>query len=518
MLSSKEIIYKTGISRATLNNYIRLGILPRPLVRVPDTDPGDARRLGYFQVEVLDRIREVQRLKEEGMNMAEIAARYSGQTTSAGEETNQAGGTQPASPPAAAAPPPAPAPATPPVQAQGRDGLRVTIDSLSAPAYMVNYNFEITWLNDAAKKTVLGGLESLPSSTEARNVFGFLLGSQACTECGPCHELLRFHFSLAKRRAPATGFFSLCKNAPAEQLGLLERLYHEAEAHPVHPIVESNVSAPGSEGHCTPYHVYALIFREGILFVYAPGGPGSDSLLALLSRRDEVIRDLVRRRLPMLTHLVVLVADLQESVCICSELPPEEYFELINQIWSAMEPIFRRYYSTYGKHAGDGMVYYFFPQPDCSYVMNGLVAAHEMRATMQRISKEWQLRKGWSRELYLNTGLDEGQEWLGTFQTVSRVEFTVLGDTINHAARLSDFARYGAVWATKNLMGRLTTEQRQRVKFGVRRRAEQGREVFVASTYANAGSLADLSVGRHEKLKDIATLPITEIVEIAAAG
>jgi class 3 adenylate cyclase len=261
--------------------------------------------------------------------------------------------------------------------------------------------------------------------------------------------------------------------------------------------------------------VYSLTFREGILFVCVPGGPGSDHLLALLSRRDEVIRDLVRKRLPVLTHLAVLVADLQESVKICSELPPEEYFELVNQIWSAMEPIFRRYYGTYGKHAGDGMVYYFFPQPDCSYVMNGLVAAQEMRGAMRRISKEWQLRKAWSRELYLNTGLNEGQEWLGTFQTASHVEFTVLGDTINHAARLSDFARYGAVWATKNYMGKLTTEQRQRVEFGVRRTAEQGREVFVASTYASVGSLMDLSVGRHEKLKDIATVPITEIVEVA---
>jgi class 3 adenylate cyclase/DNA-binding transcriptional MerR regulator len=504
VLSSKEIISKTGISRGTLNNYISLGILPRPLVRSPDDSADDARRLGYFPETVLDRIREIQALKDRGMTMAEISARYSGQSTQVGSGA-----------PAAAAATPAPATAAPPLTDQGREGLRVTIDSLPEPAYMVNYNFEITWLNDAARRTVLGGLDALPSSTEARNVFRFLLGGQACTTCEPCHELLRFHFALAKHRAPASGLFTLCKDAPAEQLGLLDRLFHEAEPASVHPIAESIVNAPGEGGHCSPYHVYALAFREGILFVYVPGGPGSDSLLALLSRRDEVIRDLVRRRLPVLTHVAVLVADLQDSVRICSELPPEEYFELINQIWSAMEPIFRRYYGTYGKHAGDGMVYYFFPQPDCSYVMNALVAAQEMRATMQRISKEWQLRKGWSRELYLNTGLNEGQEWLGTFQTASHVEFTVLGDTINHAARLSDFARYGAVWATKHLMGRLTAEQRQRVRFGVRRSAEQGREVFVASTYANVGGLMELSGGRLEKLKDIATVPITEIVDVA---
>jgi len=35
LISSKEILDQTGISRATLNNYIRVGILPRPLVQRP---------------------------------------------------------------------------------------------------------------------------------------------------------------------------------------------------------------------------------------------------------------------------------------------------------------------------------------------------------------------------------------------------------------------------------------------------------------------------------------------------
>ena len=63
-------------------------------------------------------------------------------------------------------------------------------------------------------------------------------------------------------------------------------------------------------------------------------------LLALLARRDLVIRDLLRGRKPYMTPLAVLVADIQSSVKICAELPPEEYFELINQIWGTMEPIF----------------------------------------------------------------------------------------------------------------------------------------------------------------------------------
>jgi class 3 adenylate cyclase len=271
-----------------------------------------------------------------------------------------------------------------------------------------------------------------------------------------------------------------------------------------------------ANGEVARYTVYASYYREGILLVYQPGHAdgGRDSLLGLLERRDEVIRNLLKKRLPVLTDVAVLVADLQNSVRICTELPPEEYFELINQIWSTMEPIFRRYYGTHGKHVGDGMVYYFFPQPDCNYIFNALMCAQELKAAMRRISKEWQLRKNWLNELYLNTGLNEGQEWVGIFHIATKVEFTVLGDTINHAARLSDFARGGAIWATKSLLGKLPAAERQRVQFGVRRQDAEGREVFVGASYSRIAELADLGAPRNEKLGDIAALPVTEIVEV----
>jgi adenylate cyclase len=508
-ISSKELIEKSGISRATLNNYINFGLLPRPDVRFPGPDDGDARRLGYFPQEALQRIDEIQRLKDEGVSMAEIVTRF---TARVPPELDNGG---PA--PRSALSAPAKLSASPPTGA-GEDvadpGLRITLGELSTPCYMVNYNFEIIWHNEPARRSVLGGFDALPSSSESRSVFGFLLRGAACAACGPCDDLLRFHFAVAKRRSTKGGFFALCKDAPAERMGTLERLYQEAQALPQQAVSQARIHAPDVQGSCQPHSVYAAQFREGILFAYVPGEPASDDLLALLARRDEVIRDLIRKRLPVLTPVAVLVADLQDSVKICAELPPDEYFELVNQIWSTMEPIFRRYYGTYGKHAGDGMVYYFFPQPDCNYVMNALAAAHEMRAAMRAISKAWQLRKGWANELYLNTGLNEGQEWLGTFQTATHVEFTVLGDTINHCARLSDFARYGAIWATKNMLGRLDADERRRIAFGVRRTGDGGRDVFVASTYVNVGSLLDPSQPRIDKLREIATLPVTEIVEV----
>jgi adenylate cyclase len=280
------------------------------------------------------------------------------------------------------------------------------------------------------------------------------------------------------------------------------------------PIIELPLILRAENGEEECFRVYASYFREGILVIYAQDDAGFSGLLGLLERRDEVIRNLLKKRLPVLTDVAVIVADLQSSTRISSELPPEEYFELINQIWSTMDPIFRRYYGTHGKHVGDGMVYYFFPQPDCNYIFNALRCATEIREAMRKISKEWQLRKNWLNELYLNTGLNEGQEWLGIFHIETKVEFTVLGDTINHAARLSDFARCGSVWATKNMLGKLAMEERQHVRFGVKRQDKDGREVLVKASYSRLSELIDLTCPRYEKLRDIAALAITEIIEL----
>ncbi len=389
-----------------------------------------------------------------------------------------------------------------------RTGL--TIDDIVHPAYMVNYNFELTWYNEPARQNILG-FDAPPPGSESRNIFLLLLNSANGKSASRRSELMRLYVSLAKPRLSKASLLGIVKNLDHDAAALIDELYEESERITRQLVVERPCTLHDGSGAAEAWQVYGIYFREGILIIHVPAGEVDPSLLEFISRRDIVVRNLLRKQLPVLTPLAVLLADLQSSVKICSELPPDEYFELINQIWSTMAPVFRKYYGTYGKHVGDGMVYYFFPQPDSNYIFNAVACAHELKQEMRKISKHWQLRKNWLNELYLNIGLHEGQEWLGTFQSATSVEFAVLGDTINHAARLSDFARFGSIWATKNLVSKLTAEERARVDFGITRRGDGDREHFVTSSYSQMGSLVDLNLERHEKLREIATLPITEI-------
>ena len=73
MLNSKRLMEETGISRATLNNYVAQGILPNPVVRSPAGESGRATRLGYFDESAVDTVNQVQQLKKQGLSMAQIA-------------------------------------------------------------------------------------------------------------------------------------------------------------------------------------------------------------------------------------------------------------------------------------------------------------------------------------------------------------------------------------------------------------------------------------------------------------
>lgn len=500
-LTSRQLMARAGISRATLNNYIALGILPKPEVATASRGGRTIPRIGHFPAAAVDVVYRVNELKREGFTMAEIVSIVQSGTS--------------------AEPRPDAAPAADPRRGQaegapGNRGLRLTLDHVDQPAYMVNGRFELEWANDKAQADILGLEVKLSSDITERNIFSLFFQGGTVAQADSRDDILKLHMAIAKKRMPRTALLALDGDVDGADMDGLTRLYDEVEAETkgMGSIVRSTVNVAPRGQAPKWYDVYVSFFREGVFFVYTPAEDDKDALMNLLARRDIVIRDLLKKRRPYLTEVAVLVADLQDSMKICAELPPEEYFQLINDIWAAMEPKLRGFYATHGKHVGDGMLYYFLPQPDCSYALNAIRCAHEMQATMREISRVWRAKKNWLNELRLNIGLHEGQEWFGTYQTPTHIEFTVLGDTVNMAGRLSDFARQGSTWVSKAMLGKLSSKERQQVRYGIRRTGADGSEILVPETFSRVSNLVDLNDAKNHKFNDIAVLPVTEVLDV----
>jgi len=109
----------------------------------------------------------------------------------------------------------------------------------------------------------------------------------------------------------------------------------------------------------------------------------------------------------------------------------------------------------------------------------------------------------------MNIGLNSGEEWLGTFKTNNHLELIVLGETINTAARLSDFARYGQIWATKQLIGKLPMQDREKVTYGIQPAGE--RKNFIGNSFSLVENLVDGPL-TGTKLADIQGVAVAEVI------
>jgi adenylate cyclase len=509
-ISSVEIANITGISRATLNNYIKYGLLPKPEIRIPQSKGTKTKKVGYFPEAVLDTIAWIKEMKKAGHSMKSIVNQKNAAESSESvdevnrvkDETNSI-----------------PAEQTDDRMEQGQgihqNQITLTIKDIKCPAYLVNHNFEIDWINDEGEEKLFNRQIRYIKDSNSRNIFklfvemGFLNGNENK------NNLLLFHMSLYKSKFPKEQIKKMFQGITPREIEQYERLYDKASNICKDSVNQAYVALQGSEQDVMAYHLYFMTFREGTLILYEKIDSLMQGISEILTNRSWVINDLLRQRLPTLTSFSVLVADLQDSIRICAELPPEEYFELVNSIWKCMECSFKKYYGTYGKHSGDGMVYYFLKDRDTNYLMNAILCALEVRENMKTLNAEWKLRKGWYNDLYLNIGINEGQEYFGTIPASTNIEFTALGDTVNITGRLSDFAAHGSIWTTKNLMNRLNREETKTLRFGIKKH-DQDREVFVENMYSRIIDMVqDKEQTISRKYMDIATIPVTEIIDMA---
>jgi adenylate cyclase len=494
MLSSKQLIERTGISRSTLNNYISLGLLPKPVVRPAAGKDGHAPRMGYFPKDSLDILKRITALKERGRSMAEIVGLISARAERTAEPRQRA----------------APAPAEPAEPPAGPGRFMLDAREVRHPAYLVDDRFAVAWANRAAERDIFGLRNGLAGDLAARNLFALLTAADEHA-AAVRDRLLRFHLAVAKTRLSKSALLSAGVPGDPETVTRLGHLYDDVAASEPQPMLHTEIELGNERAGLRPYNLYAAALREGVLFTCVPVAEASGALRDLLSRPDSP-----EPHPPCLTSLSVLVADIRDSAAISAELAPEAYFELINAIRAAAAPILRKHAGSAGAHAGAGMACYFLPQPERNYVMNAICCAIEMTEAVREIGRRLQAHGSWSGGLGLNIGLDEGEAWLGSWGTPAHAELVALGEAVNRGAALSAFARGGATWATKTMLAKLPSALRQRVRYGIRRRTEAGEAVIAPRRFARVASLVEPGGARRENLQDVAALPVAEIFGLAA--
>ena len=133
-------------------------------------------------------------------------------------------------------------------------------------------------------------------------------------------------------------------------------------------------------------------------------------------------------------HAVVLMADLRDFTALSETMPPNELIELLNEYFSVMVDVIHTQGGIVDKFMGDAIMA-VFGLPDCEQPeKNAVNAALEMRQQLKKLNQDFAQRG--LPELDNGIGIHCGEVIAGYLGSQERLEFTVIGSTVNVASRI----------------------------------------------------------------------------------
>ncbi len=143
-------------------------------------------------------------------------------------------------------------------------------------------------------------------------------------------------------------------------------------------------------------------------------------------------------------NLTALFADLRGFTSLAETLPPEEAVELLNEFFTEMAREVFHFSGTLDKFLGDGLLAVFgAPLAADDHALNAVQCALSMQAALQELSEEW-VRKG-RPSIPMGIGINSGEVIAGNIGSPQRMEYTVIGDVVNVAARFTSKAGAGEI-------------------------------------------------------------------------
>lgn len=158
--------------------------------------------------------------------------------------------------------------------------------------------------------------------------------------------------------------------------------------------------------------------------------------------------------------LSVCFADLAGFTALTDAAESEEVVAMLDDFYTAMAEAALDHGGTLDKFIGDAVMV-FFGEPGSRGRNHDAEACIRMAAEMQlrfaALRRRW-LDSGLSRDLGLRIGVHSGWCTLGSFGKAARMDYTVIGATVNAASRLESAARPGQVLLSRATWSLLDAE------------------------------------------------------------
>ncbi|MEO7083650.1 MAG: adenylate/guanylate cyclase domain-containing protein [Gemmatimonadaceae bacterium] len=137
--------------------------------------------------------------------------------------------------------------------------------------------------------------------------------------------------------------------------------------------------------------------------------------------------------------VAVLFSDIRGFTALSETMRPDDMASLLTEYFTQMVDCVFRYEGTLDKFIGDAvMAQWGAPIGGPDDADKAMAAALEMIQELDKLNAEW--RAVGRPELEIGIGLNFGEAFAGNIGSERRLEFTVIGDTVNTASRLCSAA------------------------------------------------------------------------------
>jgi class 3 adenylate cyclase len=154
-----------------------------------------------------------------------------------------------------------------------------------------------------------------------------------------------------------------------------------------------------------------------------------------------------------LRRVYVLFSDIRGFTQMTEKLKPEETVDVLNRMFAAMEEVLAPAGGDINKYIGDAIMAYFRrPYGDeLESAQKVLRAALRMQDKFESLNARYRVSYSQPVEIGLGIGVTAGEAIVGNMGSPNRMEFTLIGDTVNLASRLCGIAKHGQILVNEDM-------------------------------------------------------------------
>jgi len=153
--------------------------------------------------------------------------------------------------------------------------------------------------------------------------------------------------------------------------------------------------------------------------------------------------------------ITVLFADIRNFTAITESMDASSTTKILNEYFSALVPIIEEHKGILNKFVGDAVLAIFGdPHQSDNHALDAVQCANKMLKKIKLLQERW-LEEG-KPKIEIGVGIATGETFIGNIGSQNRLEYTVIGDTVNTANRIES---YNKVYKTNFLISESTYER-----------------------------------------------------------